>query len=499
MPVLDEKDFLNIVKGDAPEERPLRILAHVHMFPPAHCAGSETFLLAILRGMAKRGHQCRVIASEASHSYDIDGVIVMKPPTDPVQERIFNAEHYGWCDVAITHLNCTSQAMHGCCDAAKPLVHLVHNDQQLRFHRVRAIRAQLMIYNSDWIYETYKKAGDTPLEPSIIVHPIVEPDLYRTTPGDRVLMVSLTFTKGAEVFYELSRRLRKILFAGVIGAYGDQIRKQEEMPNVTIFEHTADIKQIYGLTKVVLMPSNYESYGRVAVEAACSGIPSIVHPTPGLKEALGDAAIYCDRDKIDDWEKEIKRLYGDPVYYAERSKAALEFANSLQPENELDRVESALKIVAKVGLSGSGSLTLDVLGEEAYLKLAKSGGYFDPASEPPNFRPPLGESSMSVITGPYIADRQLYLNSKGEVVERSDPDAQILLVGKNGEVPYRRAVELGLVGAKAQSAPSENKAFTAPLENKSMGPESLVTGSSDQSAGALIRPQEGIKPESRVG
>lgn len=467
-----------ISREDAPTGR-LRILAHLHMFPPDHCAGSEVYLHTILRGMVARGHECRVIADEAMHDYEIDGVRVMKPPQDPLVERTFKAEHYSWCDLAITHLNSTNQAMSGTCDHAKPLVHLVHNTEQLRFHRVRHIRAQLLIFNSQWVFEAYAEAGDVPTEPSIVVHPIVEPDRYRvektTTGGDRVTLVSLTTTKGAEVFYELSRRLRKIQFLGVVGCYGDQVRKQEEMPNVVIYEHTENIQAIYAMTKVILMPSDYESYGRVAVEAACSGIPSIVHPTPGLKEALRDAAIYCNRNDIDAWEKEIKRLYSDDVYYAERSAAARALADTLQPEKELDRVERALKVVARSGVEGWAQ-TIEILGDVEYFKRAKGGGFFDPSNEPKSYRPTLGEY---MNRGPYVADRPLYLNAKGKVVEANAPDREILLVGKNGEIAYDRAVLLGLIisdkpngngaakpEAKMISGPTENKAVLAPSENK---------------------------------
>lgn len=41
------------------------------------------------------------------------------------------------------------------------------------------------------------------------------------------------------------------------------------------------------------MPSVYESWGRTATEAACSGIPVLCSDTWGLRENLGDYGIYC--------------------------------------------------------------------------------------------------------------------------------------------------------------------------------------------------------------
>ena len=42
-----------------------------------------------------------------------------------------------------------------------------------------------------------------------------------------------------------------------------------------------------------------------AVEALAHGIPVIAHPTPGLRESLGFAGTYVDRDNIDAWEAQL--------------------------------------------------------------------------------------------------------------------------------------------------------------------------------------------------
>lgn len=437
----------------------LRIAAYVHMFPPIHNAGSETTLLALLRGLVKRGHSAKVIASEIDHDYEVDGVQVLgaRVPQEPFAREVFE-----WSDIAITHLNCTGPAMRAARDTRKPLVHLVHNDKQLQFHNVRPLRAQLVIFNSHWV------RAASPMDPSMVIHPIIEKELYAVERGPeavRTTFVNLTVTKGANVFYELSRRLPKIQFCGVEGAYGDQVIPQEQMHNVTILHHTPDIQQIYRTTKVILMPSDYESYGRIATEAACSGIPSIVHPTPGLTEALGKAGIYCDRDKIDDWQAELTRLYSDHGYYAERSAAALELANSWKPEQAFDRAEAALVTVAKAGLEGF-AWTVDCLGEEEYIRRAIEGNYFDPKQEPASYRPALGDGPMR--KKPFISDRKLCLDGQGRVVEANDPNRVQILCGPNASIPFERAQALGLF-EKAVAGPEENKMITGPEEDKAVG------------------------------
>jgi hypothetical protein len=66
----------------------------------------------------------------------------------------------------------------------------------------------------------------------------------------------------------------------------------------------------------------------------------------------------------------------------------------------------------------------------------------------------------------YIADRRLYLDKNGKVVEADDPTRATLLVSAGGALPEARARELGLLDVpKAKAEPPENKARRAAPEN----------------------------------
>jgi glycosyltransferase involved in cell wall biosynthesis len=134
----------------------------------------------------------------------------------------------------------------------------------------------------------------------------------------------------------------------VVGGYGEQIIR-DDLPNMEIVPHTPGdrmAKDVYARTKILLAPSAYESYGRVAVEAMCSGIPVIAHPTPGLLESLGDAGTFCDRDDLDAWEAAIRSL-STPNVYRTASKAASARAAGLDPQAELDTWVEAMEGVAR--------------------------------------------------------------------------------------------------------------------------------------------------------
>jgi glycosyltransferase involved in cell wall biosynthesis len=84
------------------------------------------------------------------------------------------------------------------------------------------------------------------------------------------------------------------------------------------------------------MPSAHESWGRVGVEAMTSGIPVIAAPTAGLKESLGDAGVFCDRDDLDAWEQALRRLLDGRRWKAASRKAKARAAE-LDPAADLDR------------------------------------------------------------------------------------------------------------------------------------------------------------------
>lgn len=325
------------------------------MFPPVHNAGSETTVHACMRAMVRHGHDVTVIADQTPNSYEIDGIKVLSAPLRPfIHDWVI--EQVKGSDLIMTHLDCSGRAMNLSIDTGIPLVHWVHNSMQLRFHGVIPHKAQLVIFNSQWVKDAEKLNGEPWPGQSIVLHPIVEPERYRCERGSKITLVNPTPGKGAGTFYALAESMPDYEFAAVKGCYGEQVAppnvNAERWPNVEFIEHTPDIREVLRKTKVLLMPSDYESYGRIAIEAACTGIPTIAHPTPGLLESLGDAGIFhhraedaangVDSAKLKVWQLHIERLFTDDVYYRSRSNAALKLAAGLDPESEFDRLEYVL-------------------------------------------------------------------------------------------------------------------------------------------------------------
>lgn len=326
--------------------RPLRALAVVHLYPPGHNAGAEVMLHTMLRDLVDHGWQVRVLATEyRGLPYVRDGIEVARAPIDRDMR-----EQWSWCDVGITHLDATRRAM-SWSRWGRPLVHIVHNHRQLAHHRVTPGRAALVVWNSEWI------AGEHASWPgeSIVVRPPVAVADYETKRAGRrgaITLLNLYQPKGSDVFWRLAERFHRRRFIGVLGAYGHQHVPRRVPRNVRLVRNTPDVREIYGQTRVLLVPSVYESWGRVAIEAAASGIPVIAHPTEGLRESLtsptfGGCALFADRDNFGEWVEAVHALDDADTYelWSQRSRQRALELDAVRLD-DLERWRSSLERLA---------------------------------------------------------------------------------------------------------------------------------------------------------
>lgn len=288
----------------------LNIVAYVHGYLPNHNAGAETMLHQILVGLAGYGHKVSVVTRDPG-AEEYEGVAIYNVYDDKSNKMLENA------DIIMTHLDFSRKAVRFARAFKKPLVHLVHNDKQLHYNSIDNSTCQLAVANSDWIAKTVHVSI-----PSVVVYPPTDPAYYTTkTNREAITLLNMNESKGGKIFWQLARILPDRKFIGVLGAYGEQMTYDKELPNVTLYKNDPDVKKIYAKTGIVLMPSSYESWGRVGMEAACSGIPCIAAPTPGLKESLAESGIFVPHDDVAGYVEAIRYL-DDKENYDKHSKAA---------------------------------------------------------------------------------------------------------------------------------------------------------------------------------
>ena len=318
----------------------MNILARVHLYPPEHCAGAEMMLHELLKAVVKRGHRVQVWLSRNTRArarYDLDGVEIYPRGNGDWLEAADKA------DLLITHLDNTSKAVSAAIALRKPLVQVLHNTHAPT-RMWASCKADLLVANSQWMAEEFGRPDNM-----IVIRPPVSVSDYETNqteePG-RFTLVNLSHAKGGLLFAQLAAVMPYAQFLGVEGAYGEQLLPN--LPNVEVLPHGADMREVYARTSVLLMPSEYESWGRVGVEAMCSGIPVIAHPTPGLRESLGDAGLFVDRQSLGLWTQQLHALT-DPTCYQTASDRAYARAQALDPTDDLRRWCDAVENLTREG------------------------------------------------------------------------------------------------------------------------------------------------------
>ena len=300
----------------------MRVVAHVPNYPPLSRVGAWVATHAFLADLAHHGHHVDVFTTYGrGPSYVLDDVNV-GPGTNPVALETAIA----LADVVVTHA--------GGIDAGPTLAHRWHKPHVVMAHGRIAdptvlAGANLVVFNSANLAASSNHPG-----PSVVCHPPVIAARYATTPGQHVTLVNLSEPKGGELFWRLARCSTR-RFLAVKGGYG--IQYLDELANVETIANTPNMRDdVYARTRILLMPSEAETWGMTAIEAAASGIPTIAHPTAGLIESLGDAGVFVDRANGAGWLTEIERLH-DPTEWAVASAATLARSAALNPTGDLDR------------------------------------------------------------------------------------------------------------------------------------------------------------------
>ncbi len=175
---------------------------------------------------------------------------------------------------------------------------------------------------------------------SVVCHPPTFPSDHRVpSTGDAVTIVNCSKDKGIKTAWRCSEQLPDRKFLGVKGGYGYQITPRGS--NFEVIPTQSDMRAVWSRTRVLLVPSAYETWGWWGWRRCAPGSPSSpTHTGPtGVPRAAG---IFVDRDDTDGWVRELHRLE-DPAEYATASAAALARVDDLDPQVSLDRFAAAVE------------------------------------------------------------------------------------------------------------------------------------------------------------
>ena len=188
-----------------------------------------------------------------------------------------------------------------------------------------------------------------------VLPPLCRRERYSTeVSGRMVTFINPVAVKGVDLALEIAALCPEIPFCFVRGwplglkEAANLKRRLRQLGNVALRDRTSDMRAVYRLTRILLVPSQWEdeTWGRVVTEAQFSGIPAIASNRGGLPEAVGPGGILLGHDQpARIWADALRELWSDDQRYRNLSRKALDHAAraELDPDHQVSLLIDALE------------------------------------------------------------------------------------------------------------------------------------------------------------
>ena len=285
---------------------------------PDKASGGEHLLYRLCKYLINEGHSVKAIV-HCEEYYVFDG-IECYPHGGMQQIFIENNDLFEWASIVFHQLIGNSYAYNKCRQHNKPNIFFAHNFGKHYFLTDKT----KVVCNSSYMQSMRLFENE-----STVLQPLINYRDYVPSPIDKrryIALINVNENKGVNQFIELADMLPQYEFLGIKGNYGCQVTPDK--PNITWRENgVIDWSEI----KILLVPSEMESWSQVATEAICNGIPVVCSDLAGLRENLCDAGVFIQRDKLYLYKAEIEAMMEEEYYYQSLSDKALLRAKELDP------------------------------------------------------------------------------------------------------------------------------------------------------------------------
>lgn len=251
-------------------------------YPPERFIGSEMMTHQLVKALIRSGAEVRAATTGTSNRWEFEGVQVTQDLTG--------------CDVLVTHADMPRV---GWVHRIPKQVAVCHNLEAGVLLSMHNNRFALVVCNSDAMRAELEQREP---QPYMVVRPPSPPQAGLSR-GELVTVVNLNENKVGR-FWDIARVLPEQGFLAVLGGYGEQVIPAMVPSNVEVLEHVPQHlmgERVWSRTRLLLAPSERESWNMTASEALAYGIATVTTDHPGVRENLGDTATYVDRDDIDGW------------------------------------------------------------------------------------------------------------------------------------------------------------------------------------------------------
>lgn len=227
-----------------------------------------------------------------------------------------------------------------------PSVFFIHSNNFFRPHELEPfLRSYILKQKNFFVSSEFVRKS---FFDSWGINPLVFPDFIEkekyvsgTRKHEYITMINHNKVKGVDVFFNIASQLKekKFLLVGNWTETDDEFLKNlSEHSNIKFIEPTDDMRSIYSVTSILLVPSLCaETFGRVITEAFFNGIPVLAYNSGALSQTM-DGAGFCFEIRFEDngsgspdfdtseWIEIIRKL-DDNDYYNKVSRNCYEVSD----------------------------------------------------------------------------------------------------------------------------------------------------------------------------
>ena len=321
----------------------MSIVAISHGYPPLWNMGGEVSLHRTLR--EARGEKFALTRTDSP--YTIEGVAVSQIDAADVLDIQTNPEPIArqlealGAKVVIGQNELSLAAVRAAKLVGAKSVVSVHTPPRYGGNIKDAVeQADYSIFNTSTAAENWGQPD------ALVIHPptgdLPESPLERT--GDAYTMLSSLVNKGVEVVLAVARRYPRKRFiivrspAEATHGLANLEQRVARLRNVELYPRVPpeEVHKYLEQTRILLVPSRYETYGMSAIEAAGYGIPSIHVDTPHAREGIGTASVLIPPLSIPGALRGIRTIETNYETFRHRARARAEWLSQRQA-TELSR------------------------------------------------------------------------------------------------------------------------------------------------------------------
>ena len=301
----------------------MNVLVITKLYFEHNKSGGERYLhtfLKYLQGAKDVNLKVLIPDSKELRHVNYDG-IDLNYTTEKFDDKFMG--YINTCDLVITHLDLAFETVNYCLKIKKPVIKIFHNciEQYNSFIENKNV---VKVFNSNFVKHAYMNRGLTPVN-HYLIYPHLDYELHwkyqrfltdaDETGRNYITFVNPSENKGAKVVLELAKQNTDKKFLIVEGGYYPHHQRHyldefHKLPNCHVIKNTDNmIRDVYSKSNIVLMPSDYESYGLVAAEASAMGIPVVINrESKGLIENMGVVSLGGEGDNVESYQNVLDSL-----------------------------------------------------------------------------------------------------------------------------------------------------------------------------------------------